>query len=466
MADVLVNDASAAVLLALPNWNISATEAPGSHAVISASSAAGVGTPVDYLQDGLPFTWWKSTSGFRRDCIVEGQFVKPRRVGGLALAGADLSTDARLRFRLRWDGDGFQPRTRLAPNAIITQTNLSGGLGDITDDPESPGGTHMTATGSPAVLHVGFATPTNFEQAVPGCHSFRVRLQNTDPADQEIIISEAGLYESGVLRENLLANREGVTTPLPGAGSSDVIYEFIFSPGSLVAPSGANLEFRFVTGDPAGGEARIRAVDLHFEETLPGTQYYDAGMEWAWNTALLDNLGGRLLTRVSYDEAWVTDRAFSHAVRLSGAYANIDNVTHFQVEIHDPWAASVQVAEFPVGESVPLRVRPDLQFGGSGRTVELESGGGQQIFAYRRGRAERQISFLLDRLTGDQLLGMLAERPVKKPFVFAIQPAGEEYRHTRPLYVALGGEVPPLTLYQRDGNGGIWSLTLPLRELW
>lgn len=64
---------------------------------------------------------------------------------------------------------------RLSPDASLTQTNLTGALSVIQDDPDTPDANWMTSAGA-VVLRVSFPTPganlvTGFAQ------EFRVRLR-------------------------------------------------------------------------------------------------------------------------------------------------------------------------------------------------------------------------------------------------------------------------------------------------
>jgi hypothetical protein len=48
---------------------------------------------------------------------------------------------------------------QLFPDAILTQTNIGGAVGDIDEDPDSPDANWMAGTGA-VVLRVSFPTPT------------------------------------------------------------------------------------------------------------------------------------------------------------------------------------------------------------------------------------------------------------------------------------------------------------------
>lgn len=65
---------------------------------------------------------------------------------------------------------------RLAPDAVLLQTNLTGTLSQIQDDPDSPDANWMTGGAGVNVLRVSFPTPAN--SLVAGfTQEFRVRVR-------------------------------------------------------------------------------------------------------------------------------------------------------------------------------------------------------------------------------------------------------------------------------------------------
>lgn len=71
---------------------------------------------------------------------------------------------------------------RLAPDAILTQTNLVGTLADIQNDPDTPDTTWLTATDTSiaTVLRVSFPTPSN---TITGSQEFRARVRRVGGTD-------------------------------------------------------------------------------------------------------------------------------------------------------------------------------------------------------------------------------------------------------------------------------------------
>lgn len=65
---------------------------------------------------------------------------------------------------------------RLAPDTLAVQTNLTGAVTDIDDDPDSPDGLWLTASGS-SVARVTFPTPTAAPSTGAGLQEFRVLMR-------------------------------------------------------------------------------------------------------------------------------------------------------------------------------------------------------------------------------------------------------------------------------------------------
>lgn len=70
---------------------------------------------------------------------------------------------------------------RLAPDALLLQTNLAGALADIDEDPDSPDGSWLTAdsNNSDSVAAVSFPTPTDTPSTGAGLQEFRIWARTT-----------------------------------------------------------------------------------------------------------------------------------------------------------------------------------------------------------------------------------------------------------------------------------------------
>jgi hypothetical protein len=451
MADVAVTDQSAALFLALPNWNLASADFPDHYARPDAwSSVTDMGP--ELLQDDDPSTRWQSTSGHRLHATIETFFdngVRP--VGALVVGGSSLSRNARIRYRMAIGAGSDVPlRTRQAPNAILSSAGITGSLSDITDDPLSPGGTHLVVTSSTNHVRVGFATPPSFESTVAGAHSFLVRLQTTGGG---ISVLAADLYQGGVQKENLIADRDGATRFLTVAAGGDVVLEFPFSPSSLSPANGTNLEFRLSASQASGGETRIRAIDLRYQATLPTTDYVDSGLQWAWPSSLLTSLAAEHPT-----ESWAQHRAFVYAHQSAGLWANVADVFQVQIEMHDPWEAAVSASALLVGPLHAVRVRNGLSLGASGRSEVVESMNGSRVFARRRGRMEHGLPFYGTRADLEELQRWLAYREAGIPYGFQLHPSETRYISEVPMVVTTGDGGSP-RLEQVERGSKVWQLT-------
>jgi hypothetical protein len=79
--------------------------------------------------------------------------------------------------------DSSTPNERIAPDTLAVQTNLTGSVTDIDDDPDSPDANWLTASGS-STCRTTFSTPTGNPNTGAGLQNFRVLLRKnaTGPA--------------------------------------------------------------------------------------------------------------------------------------------------------------------------------------------------------------------------------------------------------------------------------------------
>lgn len=90
---------------------------------------------------------------------------------------------------------------RLAPDALTTQTNLTGSLANIDEDPDSPDASWLVATGNnvSTTAHVTFPTPTGPLTTGAGLQEFRIQVRkfsSTQTGTPTVIID---LYDNGSL---------------------------------------------------------------------------------------------------------------------------------------------------------------------------------------------------------------------------------------------------------------------------
>lgn len=162
---------------------------------------------------------------------------------------------------------------RLAPDAIAEQTNLTGVIGDIQDDPDVPDGNWWAASdhGADTVAHLGFPTPTGNPTPGANLQEFRVyarrsRSKNNKPSI-EIKVMEGGIEKatSGLLLVNSLTGE---------------VFSFTWDITGFSFPNGIAVEI-YIFGDASGGNpanretVEVGAVEWNCE--------YSAGPSTGWN---------------------------------------------------------------------------------------------------------------------------------------------------------------------------------------
>lgn len=98
---------------------------------------------------------------------------------------------------------------RLAPDTLALQTNLTGAVAAIQDDPDSPGGTWLTATSAVLVIN-GRATFPSPAFNPNGAQNFRVLVRKTAGTPSPTLIVE--LWQAGVFRKTLVAGQAITST--------------------------------------------------------------------------------------------------------------------------------------------------------------------------------------------------------------------------------------------------------------
>lgn len=138
---------------------------------------------------------------------------------------------------------------RLAPDAILAQTNLTGGVAAIQDDPDAPDGAWLTSSGTNIATAVRVSFPLPLGPLTPGAglQNFRVRWRKTNQASNPLGTIE--LFENGVLVSTLVSGvAVSSTTGVVQAATWDGAGR---NPGLI--------ECR-VSGVPGGGNPNTRAA--------------------------------------------------------------------------------------------------------------------------------------------------------------------------------------------------------------
>lgn len=138
---------------------------------------------------------------------------------------------------------------RLAPDAILASTNLSGSVTDIDDDPDSPDGLWLTAPGSNnnTNVRVSFPTPSGSLDTTTDIQTVRVLVRKTNHSQAPF--ATLFLYENGSQVKTLQA-QTGITS------TTGEIMSGTFSASEITNP--ANVEV-YIDGVVGGGSPGNRA---------------------------------------------------------------------------------------------------------------------------------------------------------------------------------------------------------------
>lgn len=162
---------------------------------------------------------------------------------------------------------------RLAPDAILEQTEITGGVGAIQDDPDSPDAFWLAATGNGDVaLRVSFPTPGAAPAIGSGLQNFRVLLRK-NASGGNTVTGQLELWESGggaPLASVALNQGFGI--------GAETVDELSWNASNLGTADGSAVEFRVVQTGGAGGNPNNRrylevgAVEWNaeVEEIIPG----------------------------------------------------------------------------------------------------------------------------------------------------------------------------------------------------
>ena len=137
---------------------------------------------------------------------------------------------------------------RLAPDAILAQTNLSGAVTAIDEDPDSADASWLTAPGSnnATAVRVSFPTPSGPLTTGAGVQNFRVQVRKTAHSTNPTCTIE--LYENGTL----------ISTLVSGTAVSSTTGTVIQATWDATGRTASQIECR-VSGTVGGGSPGNRA---------------------------------------------------------------------------------------------------------------------------------------------------------------------------------------------------------------
>jgi hypothetical protein len=158
---------------------------------------------------------------------------------------------------------------RLAPDALLDQTNLEGSVADVDDDPDSPDGSWLTASNNNAdsVARVSFPSPTGSPTVGTDLQEFRALVRKAGGSGTPEARIE--LYEDGSLVR--AGDDQGIT--------GDTVLALTWNASELATANGALVECR-VYGTKSGGAPAARATievgavewNAEYSESLPDVE--------------------------------------------------------------------------------------------------------------------------------------------------------------------------------------------------
>jgi len=141
---------------------------------------------------------------------------------------------------------------RQAPDAILVQTNLTGAVTDIDEDPDSPDGNWLTTPGgdTPIVLRNSFGTPTGNPTAGAGLQEFKAWVRRTNNSATRIPTMTFEVYDDGSLHAT-------IETDVDVNSTSGEMHSGTWDASGLSSADGSTVELRIV-GTRSGGPAAQR----------------------------------------------------------------------------------------------------------------------------------------------------------------------------------------------------------------
>jgi hypothetical protein len=144
---------------------------------------------------------------------------------------------------------------RQAPDAILAQTELTGVVGDIDEDPDSPDGNWLVATGNNVDTDVrtSFPTPTGNPTVGAGLQEFKAWVRQYDEGQSGTPDVRIELWENGGLVR--AGSDENVTT-------SGHMVTFTWNANELGTADGSLVECKVVGTKSGGSPGNRNTVDV------------------------------------------------------------------------------------------------------------------------------------------------------------------------------------------------------------
>jgi hypothetical protein len=195
---------------------------------------------------------------------------------------------------------------RLAPDAILSQTNLTGTVANITDDPNnSSDSTWLTASSdADTSVRVSFPTPPSNLKTGAGLQQFVVRVRTTTTGATATAIVK--IYENGTLKAS------GTTTNV--TYSDSMLLPITFDASILSNISGANVECQvdgtYVRSGGSRAKVEVGGIEWNYQCVPPTQSTAPSDTTPPLGVSNLTATASKTSTTVTWNNP--TDSDFSH----------------------------------------------------------------------------------------------------------------------------------------------------------
>lgn len=144
---------------------------------------------------------------------------------------------------------------RQSPTAVLLSSNLSNGVTEIDDDPDTPDGNWMVASGDSVTtdVRVSFNTPTGDPTVGTDLQEFKAWVRQFDETQSGTPTCRIELWE------NALLIRAGINTNVLDGG---LLLSFTWNANELVTPDGSLVECKLVGTKSGGSPGARNTVDI------------------------------------------------------------------------------------------------------------------------------------------------------------------------------------------------------------
>ncbi len=141
------------------------------------------------------------------------------------------------------------------PDALLTQTQLSGAVTDIDDNPDAGDGNWLTASGNNinTVARVSFSTPSGVPIVGANLQEFRAQVRQFDTGQTGDPEARIELWENGSLV------RAGSDVSITGAGQ---VISFTWNANELATADGSLAECTIVGTKTGGAPTKRNTVEV------------------------------------------------------------------------------------------------------------------------------------------------------------------------------------------------------------